>query len=65
MSRKHNTKHDRSQSHYPARLEARGLSKPPAMPTLEYLRRHQGTESWLAAHPAIVANLSAFHGDTA
>jgi len=31
MSRKHNTRHDRSKSHYKERLEARGLSRAPAM----------------------------------
>lgn len=31
MSRKHNTKHNRSRSHYKDRLRARGLSKAPRM----------------------------------
>lgn len=31
MARKHNTKHDRSRSHYPERLAARGLGKTPVM----------------------------------
>lgn len=61
MSRKHNAKHpDRSPSHYPERLAARGLTKAPVMPTLDYLRRKQGSESWLETHPHIVANLSEF-----
>lgn len=64
MSRKYNTKHpNRARSNYPARLEARGLSKAPQMPTLEYLRRHQATESWLAAHSTIAAMVKAFHGE--
>lgn len=65
MSGKHNTKHpDRSRSNYPERLEARGLSKTPEMASLDYLRHHQGTENWLAEHPAIVENLAAFFGDS-
>lgn len=31
MSRKHNTKHQRSRSHYKDRLVARGLSRTPLM----------------------------------
>lgn len=38
MSRKHNTVHNRSASHYPERLSARGLSRAPEMPTLEWLQ---------------------------
>lgn len=42
MTRKHNAKHpERSRSRYPQRLEKRGLSKAPAMPTLEALRARQ------------------------
>lgn len=31
MSKKHNTKHHRSKSHYPERLRKRGLSRTPKM----------------------------------
>jgi hypothetical protein len=42
MSRKHNTNHpDRSRSNYPQRLANRGLSKAPALRSLEDLRRIQ------------------------
>lgn len=42
MTRKYNTKHpERNRSNYPSRLEARGLSKAPQMPTLESLRKKQ------------------------
>ncbi len=39
MSRKYNTVHNRSASHYPERLSARGLSRAPEMPTLESLQK--------------------------
>ena len=58
MSRHYNTQHpDRGRSHYPERLSNRGLTKTPTMPTLEYLHNKQTSVYWLAAHPAIVANL--------
>jgi hypothetical protein len=61
MSRHYNTQHpERSRSHYPARLAARGFTKTPTMPTLEYLRNKQTSDYWLEAHPAIVANLEEF-----
>lgn len=42
MSRHYCTRHpERSRSRYPARLEARGLSKAPRMEPLEPLRRRQ------------------------
>ena len=42
MSRHHNTRHpERGLSRYPQRLAARGLTKAPAMPTLENLRARQ------------------------
>lgn len=63
MSRKHNTKHpNRGRSHYPERLEARGLSAAPVMRDLDYLRRHQSTDYWLASHPAIAEFLAATRG---
>lgn len=42
MSRKHNTKHNRSQSNYKKRLKADGLNKAPRMEDVETLRRRQG-----------------------
>ena len=61
MSRKYNTKHPlRGRSHYGRRLQTRGLSHTPVMPDADYLRRRQGTETWLSLHPAIVANLEAW-----
>lgn len=43
MARKHNTKHNRSQSNYPARLRARGLTSVSVrMPSLTDLRKRQG-----------------------
>ena len=61
MSRHYNTQHpERSRSHYPARLTARGLTKTPAMPTLEYLRNKQTSPYWLDSHAVIAANLEAF-----
>ena len=40
MARKHNTKHNRSRSHYPDRLKRRGLSSASVrMPDLDTLRR--------------------------
>jgi hypothetical protein len=63
MARKHNVKHpDRGTSNYPARLSARGLSRAPALATVDSLRRRQATPDWLAAHPAIADNLAAYHG---
>ena len=41
MSRKHNTQHIRSRSHYGQRLADRGLSKAPTMQTVEHLRYKQ------------------------
>lgn len=42
MSRHHNTQHpDRTRSHYPERLDRRGLSKAPAMEPVENLRSRQ------------------------
>ena len=38
MSRKHNTRHDRSKSRYPERLRARGLGRSPRQPRLSDLR---------------------------
>lgn len=46
MSRKHNARHERGKSHYPERLEARGLSKSPVMPDLDRLRAHVNAESF-------------------
>lgn len=43
MARKHNTKHNRSPSNYKHRLQARGESKTPVMPSLESLRNRQRT----------------------
>ena len=61
MSRHYNTQHpERSRSRYPARLAARGLTKTPAMPTLENLRHKQTADYWLDAHPAIADNLARF-----
>jgi hypothetical protein len=40
MSRKHNTKHARSRSHYKDRLAARGLGRTPRM--THYGDLHQG-----------------------
>ena len=58
MSRKHNTQHpERSRSRYPARLEARGLTRAPALESLDRLRGRQASADWLAAHPDIAANL--------
>jgi hypothetical protein len=63
LSRKFNTRHpDRGRSKYPARLSARGLSRPPSMPTVESLRRCQSSPDWLLAHPWIRDNLIALHG---
>jgi len=63
MARKHNTKHpDRGASHYPDRLAARGLSRPPALPTVESLRSRQARPEWLDAHPWVAVNLAAFRG---
>lgn len=65
MSRKCNTKHpSRNRSHYGERLAARGLTKAPALPSVENLRTKQTRESWLTEHPSIVANLAAFHGES-
>lgn len=44
MAGKHNTKHYRSPSNYKERLRDRGLSRAPNMPTLEWLRKHQGAD---------------------
>lgn len=45
MSRKYNTQHPgRARSRYPQRLAKRGLSKAPALPPLEWLRRKQARE---------------------
>jgi len=42
MSRHYNARHpNRGRSHYPERLEARGLSKAPRMEPLEPLRKRQ------------------------
>jgi hypothetical protein len=63
MARKHNTKHpDRGASHYPDRLAARGLSRVPAMATVESLRKRQATPEWLAAHPWVPLNIAAYRG---
>jgi hypothetical protein len=63
MARKHNTKHpDRGTSNYPARLSARGLTRTPAMATVESLRKRQATPAWLDAHPWVAVNLAAYHG---
>lgn len=43
MARKHNTKHNRSRSNYPERLQRRGeTSKSVRMPTLQELRNRAG-----------------------
>lgn len=58
MSRKCNTQHpNRGRSHYPERLAARGLTRAPAMPTVESLRSRQSRPEWLDAHPSIKTNL--------
>ena len=56
MSRHHNTQHpDRARSHYPARLAARGLSKAPAMESVESLRARQEARQRRTGSPFPVA----------
>lgn len=51
MSNKHTAKKERSPSRYRERLSARGLSKSPVMPTVEYLRARQRQEDWKPSLP--------------
>jgi hypothetical protein len=63
MARKYNTRHPaRGRSNYPARLARRGLTRAPALASVDSLRRRQATPDWLAAHPAIAESLAAYHG---
>lgn len=73
MSRKHNTEHPgRKASNYPARLQARGLTHPPALRSLEELRKIQDArwrrdgspwpDLWIPADDRRRAELSATYG---
>lgn len=58
-SRRYHVKHTRALSHYRRRLEARGLTRAPALMPLDVLRRRQSTDAWLTAHPWVTVNLKA------
>lgn len=63
MSRKHNTRHpDRGRSRYPLRLEKRGLSRAPAMPSLDSLRKIQERRTEEQGYPWRTASEEAMSG---